>query len=151
MIITWKSIGLAMAFLSQFESFDPTPLTFDPRPLRRVLVWHPNETYGWMQYWKMHILDLVWSRYDHFSGRYCENKNFGFSVTLTMTFDLDSPKTTGVYVGPWPTSEASLVMIAETVWLLQGKQTHKQTDRQTHRMTHTTDQHNCQNLKDSGK
>ena len=80
----------------------------------------------------MHILDLVWSRYDHFSGRYCENKNFGFSVTLTLTltFDLDSPKTTSVEVGPWPTSVPSLVMIAETVWLLQGKQTHKQqTDR----------------------
>ena len=38
MIITWKSIGLEMEFLSQFESFDPTPLTFDPWPLRRVLV-----------------------------------------------------------------------------------------------------------------
>ena len=94
MIITWKSIGLEMAFLSQFEIFDPTPP--DIRPLRRVLVWHHNETYGWMQYWKMHILDLVWKWYDHFSGRYCENKNFGFSVTLTLTFDLDSQKTTSV-------------------------------------------------------
>ena len=90
----WKSIGIEMTFSSQFEIFDPTPLTFDPRPLIRMLVWHPNETYGWMQNWKMHILDFVWSRYDHFSGRYCENKNFGFS--LTLTFDRDSPKTTSV-------------------------------------------------------
>ena len=29
------------------------------------------------------------------------------------------------------------VMIAETVWLLQGKQTHKQTDRQTDTEWHT--------------
>ena len=30
MIITWKSIGLEMAFLSQFESFDPTPPDIRP-------------------------------------------------------------------------------------------------------------------------
>ena len=47
-----------------------------------------------MRNWTMQIMNLTRSRYDDFQQSYGEKTIFRFSVTLTLTFDLGTPKFT---------------------------------------------------------
>ena len=47
-----------------------------------------------LENWIMQIMNLTRSRYDDFQQSYGEKTIFRFSVTLTVTFDLDTPKFT---------------------------------------------------------